>query len=125
MAKSQRRAYAKETGKKYKPFRKQRLNELGGDSVLTKVEEKRASVVRVVGGAKKTKLFATDIANVYDSKSKKFEKAKIKNVLENPADRNLVRRNIMTKGTIIETEKGKAKITSRPGQDGSINAVLI
>ena len=31
----------------------------------------------------------------------------------------------MTKGTIIETEKGKAKITSRPGQEGSINAVLV
>ena len=46
-------------------------------------------------------------------------------VVENPANRHFVRRNIMTKGTVIETEKGKARITSRPGQDGTINAVLI
>jgi len=46
-------------------------------------------------------------------------------VLENPANRHFVRRNILTKGTIIETVKGKAKITGRPGQEGMVNAVLI
>ena len=25
----------------------------------------------------------------------------------------------------VETEKGKARVTSRPGQDGTVNAVLI
>ena len=51
--------------------------------------------------------------------------AKIKTVLENPANPNLTRRNIITKGCIVQTEKGKARITSRPGQQGSLNAVLI
>ncbi len=66
-----------------------------------------------------------DTANVYDKKTKKFYKTKIKNVAENPANRHYVRRNIMTRGAIIETEKGKAVVTSRPGQDGTVNAVLI
>ena len=52
-------------------------------------------------------------------------KAKIEIVTANPANRHYVRRNIMTKGTIIKTDKGDARVTSRPGQDGVINAVLI
>ena len=46
-------------------------------------------------------------------------------VVENPANRHYIRRNILTRGTIIKTEKGNARITSRPGQDGVVNAVLI
>ncbi|RLF79472.1 30S ribosomal protein S8e, partial [Thermococci archaeon] len=42
-----------------------------------------------------------------------------------PANRQYVRRNIITKGAIIQTEIGKAIVTSRPGQDGVVNAVLI
>ena len=60
-----------------------------------------------------------------DSKTGKSSKVKIKSVVENPADMHFVRRNIITKGAIIETEKGKAKVTSRPSQDGIVNAVLI
>ncbi|MHA1485277.1 MAG: 30S ribosomal protein S8e, partial [Candidatus Thorarchaeota archaeon] len=30
-----------------------------------------------------------------------------------------------TRGTIIKTSKGRAKVTSRPGQEGILNAVLI
>ena len=45
--------------------------------------------------------------------------------VDSPANRHFIRRNIMTKGIIIETDKGKAKITSRPDQDGIVNAVLI
>ncbi|HLC65366.1 MAG TPA: 30S ribosomal protein S8e [Candidatus Nanoarchaeia archaeon] len=125
MAKSQRRAYAKETGKKYVPYRKKRLDELGSDPAFTRVGEKRLSVVRVRGGDAKRRLFSHNIANVLNQKTKKYEKATIKTVLDNPADRNLVRRNIMTKGAIIDTDKGKARITSRPGQDGIVNAILI
>ncbi|HJJ40868.1 MAG TPA: 30S ribosomal protein S8e, partial [Methanocorpusculum sp.] len=33
--------------------------------------------------------------------------------------------NLMTKGAVISTDLGKARIVSRPGQDGVINAVLI
>ena len=54
-----------------------------------------------------------------------MSKTEIISVVENPANIHYVRRNIMTKGAIIETELGKAKITSRPGQTGTINAILI
>ena len=58
-------------------------------------------------------------------KSGKSSSTKIVEVVENSANPNYVRQNIITKGSIIETEKGKAKVTSRPGQHGVVNAVLI
>ncbi len=64
------------------------------------------------------------IANLSDNEGN-VTKVEIETVLENPANPNYVQRNILTKGAIISTEKGKAKITSRPGQDGVVNAVLI
>ena len=78
-----------------------------------------------MGSNRKVRLLSADTANLFDTKTKKYEQVKIKTIVDNPADRHFVRRNIMTKGTVIETEKGKARITSRPGQDGSVNAVLI
>ena len=64
-------------------------------------------------------------ANVHDPKTGHTKKVKILAVVKNPADRNLDRMKVITKGTIIETELGTAKVTSRPGQDGTVNAVLI
>jgi small subunit ribosomal protein S8e len=45
--------------------------------------------------------------------------------VENQANIHYVRRNIINKGAIIETNLGKARVTSRPGQTGTINAVLL
>ena len=55
----------------------------------------------------------------------KTKKTEIKNVLETPSNRFLARQDILTKGTIVETELGKAKITNRPTQEGIVNGVLI
>ena len=49
----------------------------------------------------------------------------IKNVLETPSNRFLARQNIITKGTILETELGKVRVTNRPSQEGVINGILI
>ena len=125
MAISQARPRRKQTGALYKDYRKKRKCELGRLPALTKVGTKRAKNVRTMGGNRKTRLLSADKANLFDPKTKKHEQVKIKTILENPANRHFVRRNIMTKGCIVETEKGKAKITSRPGQDGIVNAVLI
>ena len=46
-------------------------------------------------------------------------------MVENPSNVNYVRRNIVTKGAVIETSEGRARVTSRPGQTGQVNAVLI
>ena len=66
-----------------------------------------------------------DTVNILNLKTKKSKIVKIDNVIENSANRHFVRRNILTKGTIIETKLGKARITSRPGQESSLNAILI
>ena len=68
---------------------------------------------------------STETANLYDSKSNKYSKAKILSVVDNSANRHFVRRNIITKSCVIETDKGQAKVTSKPGRDGTVNAVLI
>lgn len=126
MAISQRRSVRKPSGSKYKQKgRKKKQYELGREPALTKLEKKRSKYVRTMGNNRKIRLLSTDTANLFDSKAKKYEQVKIKAVVENPANRHFIRRSIMTKGTVIETEKGKARITSRPGQDGIVNAVLI
>ena len=108
-----------------KLHRKKRLYDKGGRPLLTRVGETKVRVDRVRSGASKQRILRTNIANVYDPKEKKFKKAAIKNVGESPSNRHHARANIMTKGSIIETDLGKAKITSRPGQEGTINATLI
>jgi len=125
MAISQTRSKRKQTGSLYRDYRKKKKHELGRLPALTRLEKKRSASIRTRGDNKKVRLLSIDTANLLDPKTKKHEQVKIKTILENPANRHFVRRNIMTKGTVIDTEKGKAKITSRPGQDGTVNAVLI
>ena len=78
-----------------------------------------------MGGTTKIGMLTAEYANVVDKKDNKIQKAKILNVTVNPADPNYVQRNIINKGARITTEFGDAIVTSRPGQDGAINAVLI
>lgn len=125
MAISQARSNKKPSGSRYKSCKKKRLYELGSLPTHTKLDKRKSRKVRVLGGNTKTKLLSDETVNIVDKKTKKVEKVKIKGVVENPANRHFVRRNILTKGTVIETEKGKARITSRPGQEGVINAVLL
>ncbi len=115
----------KPSGGRIRRYRKKKKTELGGYSALTKIGKLRRKFVKVRGGNLKMKVLSTDEVNLYDPKEKKYSKVKIKSVLENPANRHFVRRNIITKGTIIDTEKGKAKVVSRPGQTGVLNAVLV
>ncbi len=124
MAITQLRSKTTNTGSRYKDARKQKSRELGNQPTLTKVSATKVATRRVIGGNEKSRMLSVDVANVFDTKTNKHVKAKILSVTENPANRNFTRRNIITKGTILETEKGTAIVTSRPGQEGSINAVL-
>ena len=85
--------------------------------------EERA-LIRVRGGNYKVRLRRVAYANVSNNKGN-TRKVKIISVLETPANREYARRGIIVKGAVIETEIGKAIVTSRPGQDGVVNAVLI
>jgi small subunit ribosomal protein S8e len=119
------RANRKETGKKYVANRKKRKFNLSGIPAYTKIGEKSIRKVRIIGGSIKAKTLAEKVVNLFNPKTNRCEKASIKTVTANPANRHFIRRNILTKGSIIDTDKGKARITSRPGQEGAINAVLI
>lgn len=125
MALTNRRPRRKSSGGRYIDNRHKKKRELAGRPTLTGLGARKSVIRRVRGSSTKTRLLRSDVANVYDPKSKKYFKVAIKTILENPANRHFVRRNIMTKGTIIETEKGKARIVSRPGQENTVNAVLI
>jgi small subunit ribosomal protein S8e len=125
MAISHRRARRSPSGSRYKHSRKKKQYELGNNPTLTKLGERRNRPARMMGGSTKTRVLSANIANVFNPKTKKSSKSKILNVVGNPANRYFVRRNIITKGSIIVTEQGKARVTSRPGQEGTINAVLV
>ena len=123
--KVQDRSRRKPTGGRYKDVRTKRMYRMGGEPTLTKLGEREAKSLRAVGNNKKDRLDSADSVNLFDPKSKKMSLEKIKSIVENPANRHFVRRNIITKGTIVETAKGKARITNRPGQEAQLNAVLI
>ena len=125
MALSQARPRRKQTGARYKAYRKKKQYELGREPSFTKLGKKRMLVIRTMGSNRKLRLLSADTANLFDPKSKTYRQVKIKTITDNPAKRHFVRRNIMTQGSVIDTELGKARITSRPGQNGSVNAVLI
>ncbi len=125
MVLSQQRSKRSPTGSRYIAARKKKQFELGGNPVNTKVGERKTRSTRTIGGNRKYKTLSEQTVLLSDPKTKKTEKVKIKSVLENSANRHFVRRNILTKGAVVETDKGKAKITSRPGQEGSISAVLV
>ncbi len=125
MAKSKVRSLRKPSGARYgKMYRKKKLIDLMGIPTFTHVAETvRTKIKRVRGGNKVHALVNVSHANVTDGK--KTFKVKIKSVLENPASRHFVRQNVVTKGAIIDTAKGKARVTSRPSKQNIVNAVLV
>ncbi len=126
MATTQRRANRKITGGRYKSSdRSKRKKELNRFPANTKIAETtKHKSIRVCGGNVKHILLAGNSVNLVDKKGK-ASKTTITNVVENTANPHLVRRNILTKGAIVETALGKARISNRPGQEGCINATLV
>ncbi len=125
MARSQQRSNRKPSGGRYHGTISKRKYELVGFPANTKLsKEKKVRTNRILGGKVKRSILATNEVNVTDKKGKTV-KTEILNVVGNLANPHLVRRNIITKGAVVETKLGKVRITSRPGQEGSINGVLI
>ncbi len=123
--KTQSRSKRKLTGGLYHQLRKKKKYDFGSDYLPVKIAKTKKKTIKVLGGNKKQRLLQTDIANVLNLATGKSQLVKILTVKENPANPHFVRMNVITKGAIIETELGLAKVTSRPGQHGAINAVLI
>jgi small subunit ribosomal protein S8e len=80
---------------------------------------------RVRGNNIKMAFKTTEFANVADQVSKKVMKSKILRVTKNSANKDYERRGVISKGALLETEAGTARVVSRPGQDGTVNAILV
>lgn len=115
----------KRSGGRLRSQRKKRKFEIGAEAQVTTIGGERKKFARIRGGNQKVRVLSTDKANVVIPKKNKIQSVKVLSVVENPSDPHYVQRNIITKGAIIQTELGKAKVTSRPGQDGIVNAILI
>jgi len=125
MALWQGRSRRKPTGGRIKLARKKRKFEIGAEVQPTVLGEPRFKHIRARSGIKKIRALGVSHANVVDPSTGKAQRVKIESVVENPANPNYVQRNIITRGAIIKTEMGLARVTSRPGQTGVVNAVLI
>ncbi|SFR52952.1 30S ribosomal protein S8e [Halogeometricum limi] len=121
--KDQGRSKRKRTGGRLRPSHKKKRHQLGRQPTETTVAEPRFRVVDSRGNQKKVRALSTNVAQVADGGE--VSEAEIENVVDNPSNVNYIRRNIITKGAIIETSAGTARVTSRPGQDGQVNAVLV
>jgi len=119
----QGRSTKKRTGGRRRRSRNKRKFELGDQPTETEVDEPKLKTVESRGGTTKVRAISTNVASVADGDE--VITADIEGVEENGANPNYVRRNIITKGAVIDTSEGQARVTSRPGQDGQVNAVLI
>ncbi len=113
------------SGGRYKREKKKKKHTLGHSPRVVKLDETKQKKLRVRGGNEKVVLLKGSDINLIDSKTKKSKKSKITNVLETPSNSFLARQNILMKGAVVETTDGKAKITNRPSQEGSIQGVLV
>jgi small subunit ribosomal protein S8e len=117
-------ATSKTTGGRRKPLRIRRKYETdrypneainGAQVTITR---------RVRGNNSKVALKSIDFVNLATGNSK-VVKSKIIKVLDNSTNNDYRRRGIISKGAILETEEGKCRIVSKPGQNGIANAILL
>ncbi len=120
-----RRSNRTQTGSRLKKFRSKRKYEMGRTPTETLMGETKRRTVDSKGKVKKTPALRIEFVNVTDPAKGTTVRAEIQDVESNPANMDYQRRKVITRGTIIKTSKGRAKVTSRPGQDGILNAILI
>ena len=121
----QGRSRRKPTGGRLRPIRKKRRFEIAREAQLAVLGPGKVKPYRVRGANPKLRILTADTINVYDPATKKCAPAKIVTVRENPANPNYVQRNVITKGAILETELGRVRVRSRPGQDGVLNGIRV
>ncbi|MFL2974979.1 MAG: 30S ribosomal protein S8e [Candidatus Thalassarchaeaceae archaeon] len=106
-------------------YRGKRKTEVASEEQLAYVGEADARKnYRKRAGLQTVRLLAVNQVNV-NTKDGETVRATVKNVVGNDADPNYVRRNIVTKGAVLETDKGLVRVTSRPGMHGVVSGVLV
>ena len=106
-------------------YRGKRRTEISSEKQYTRIGDTSRKVYRKRSGSQSVRVLFDTVINVADKKTGKVIQAILQSVSENAADHNFVRQNIMTKGAVVETDKGLVRITSRPGSHGVINGVLL
>ena len=120
----QKTSHRKPTGGLLHAHSKKQKAQIAGAPTKTIVGAAKAVVHKVRGGNVKVRARSTDKASVYSAKTKKTVAAKILDVVKNSANPHFIRENVITKGALIKTDTGLARVTSRPGQNGVVSAVL-
>ncbi|MDY6769758.1 MAG: 30S ribosomal protein S8e [Candidatus Nanohaloarchaea archaeon] len=123
MSQRHTRSRWKPSGGRTRRFRKPKKYEQGGEPTATTVGERRVEETDATGGRSKARVKRTPTVNL--AVDGEVTAVEVDGVVENPANPDYVRRDLITKGAIIETAEGRARVTSRPGQDGSVDAVLV
>jgi len=114
---------SKVTGGRRHPLRSRRKYEMDRFPNEALIGDQITITRKVRGKNIKTSIKTIDSVNLaIDSKIKRV---KIIKVLENATNNDYQRRGIISKGAILETEEGKCRVISRPGQHGTVNAILV
>ena len=114
---------SKITGGRRHPLRSRRKYEMDRFPNEARIGEQITITRKVRGKNVKTAIKTIDSVNLaIDSKIKRV---KIIKVLENATNNDYKRRGVISKGAILETEEGKCRVVSRPGQHGTVNAILV
>jgi small subunit ribosomal protein S8e len=114
----------KKTGGKKRAFRTKRIHDQGRHPIESAFGETERKKVSGRSNKIKIKIVKTQSVNVSNPNTGLTERLNIIEVISNPANADYNRRRVITKGAIVRTDKGLAKIVSRPGQNGSLNAIL-
>jgi len=115
----------KHTGGLIKHTRSRRSDEKDSFSVDTLLGDHSIRVKNSRGGNIKVSLVSDNSVNVIDKSNNSIKKVAITRVLKNPSNRDYERRGVITRGAILDTELGKVRVLSRPGQSGIIDGILI
>jgi len=114
---------SKVTGGRRHPLRSRRKYEMDRFPNEAVIGEQITITRKVRGKNVKTAIKTIDSVNL--AINSKVKRVKIIKVLENATNNDYQRRGIISKGAILETEEGKCRVVSRPGQHGTVNAILV
>ena len=114
----------KSSGGRRVSSRGKRSTEISSEKQFALIGEPKRKIYRKTGGNTLVRVLSDNRCTI-NGKDGKSTIANITNVIQNDANSNYIRRNILTKGAVVETDKGQVKITSRPGHDGVLNGVVL
>ncbi len=106
-------------------YRGKRRTEIASEKQFATIGAPVRKTYRKRSGLLTVRILSDEVINVNDPSKGVTKQAKLVTVAESPADVNYVRRNILTKGAVVETDAGMVRLTSRPGKDGVLNGILI